>query len=123
MAEGGEGADQQSPPAAGEAGVVARGHPAWRDWAGGLPDEVLEIVARKVVAQNEAEWAAKLQEGGWPKWEIRERMADRKRDGNCLFVSARVCKGWRKAQLKVGGPLRTRVPSDVVLPGSVALVK
>ena len=36
---------------------------------------------------------------------------------------ALVCKGWRKAQLKVGGPLRTRVESDVILPGSVALVK
>ena len=51
-------------------------------------------------------------------------MAQRKRDGNCcLFVFARVCKGWRKAQLKVGGPLRTRVYSDVILPGSVALAK
>ena len=36
---------------------------------------------------------------------------------------ARVCKGWRRAQRKVGGPLRTRVASDVVLPGQVALVK
>ena len=50
-------------------------------------------------------------------------MAKRKREGNCLFVFARVCKGWRKAQLKVGGPLRTRVMSDVILPGSVALAK
>ena len=47
----------------------------------------------------------------------------RKRDSNCLFIFARVCKGWRKAQLKVGGRLRTRVRSDVILPGSVALVK
>ena len=53
---------------------------------------------------------------------IQEQMAKRKRDGNCLFVFARVCREWRKAQLKVGGPLRTRVPSDVILPGSVALV-
>ena len=36
---------------------------------------------------------------------------------------ARVCKPWRKAQLKVGGPLRTRVKSDVLLPGRVALAK
>merc|ERR1739848_450275 len=43
--------------------------------------------------------------------------------GNCLFVFARVCKPWRKAQLKVGGPLRTRVMSDVAMPGRVALVK
>ena len=47
----------------------------------------------------------------------------RERDGKCLFVFARVCRGWRKAQLKVGGPLRTRVESDVILPGQVALVK
>ena len=50
-------------------------------------------------------------------------MAEGKRDGNCLFVFARVCKAWRKAQLKVGGRLRTRVLSDVILPGQVALVK
>ena len=50
-------------------------------------------------------------------------MAKRQRDGNCLFMFARVCKHWRKAQLKIGGPLRTRVASDVVLPGSVALAK
>ena len=48
-------------------------------------------------------------------------MAWRKFDG--LFVFARVCKEWRKAQLKVGGPLFTRVGSDVLLQGSVALVK
>ena len=54
---------------------------------------------------------------------IQEKMAKRKRDGNCLFIFARVCKEWRKAQLKVGGPLCTRVRSDVFLPGSVALVK
>ena len=40
-----------------------------------------------------------------------------------LFIFALVCKPWRKAQLKVGGPLRTRLDSDVILPGSVALVK
>ena len=32
-------------------------------------------------------------------------------------------KKWRKAQLKVGGRLRTRVHSDVILPGQVALAK
>merc|ERR1719198_31379 len=51
-------------------------------------------------------------------------MAERKRKGTCcLFVFALVCKPWRKAQLKVGGPLRSRVCSDVILPGRVALVK
>ena len=98
-----------------------------RDWAGGLPDEVVEKVAAKVVAQTEAGWAAWLKEWGpnyWTEERIRERMAERQRDGNCcLFVFARVCKQWRKAQLKVGGPLRTRVWSDVILPGRVALAK
>ena len=58
----------------------------------------------------------------WTEEEIREMMAKRKRDGNCLYIFARVCKGWRKAQGKVGGPLRTRVCSDVILPGRVELV-
>ena len=39
------------------------------------------------------------------------------------FMFARVCKGWRKAQLKVRGPLRIRIISDVIAPGSVALAK
>ena len=95
----------------------------WRDWAGGLPDEVLATVAGKVVAQTEAGWAAQLKAWDYSEGEIQEIMAYRKRKGNCLFVFARVCKGWRKAQLKVGGRLRTRVRSDVLLPGNVALVK
>ena len=95
-----------------------------RDWAGGLPDEVLETVARKVVAQTEAGWAAQLKQWGRSEEKIQEEMAKRKRDGNCpLFVFARVCKDWRKAQLKVGGPLRTRVESDVIMPGQLALLK
>ena len=96
---------------------------AWRDWAGGLPAEVLATIAGKVVAQTEAGRAAWLKEWGWTEEEIQKEMAQRKADGNCLFVFARVCKQWRKAQLKVGGPLRTRVKSDVILPGSVALAK
>ena len=116
------GADQALP-TAGEAGVLAPGDEGWRDWAGGVPAEVLEKVAGKVVAQTEAGWAAHLKEWGWSEERIQEEMAKRKRKGNCLFVFARVCKGWRKAQLKVGGPLRTRVHSDVILPGRVALVK
>ena len=94
-----------------------------RDWAGGLPADVLMKVAGKVVAQTEAGWAAQLKEDGWMEWEIQDKIAGRKRNGNCLFVFARVCRGWRKAQLKVGGRLRTRVESDVLLPGSVALAK
>ena len=96
-----------------------------RDWAGGLPADVLMTVAGKVVAQTEARWAAQLKvdHPNWPEKHILAEMEKRKRDGNCLFVFARVCKPWRKAQLKVGGPLRTRVKSDVILPGSVALAK
>ena len=96
----------------------------WRNWAGVLPDEVLEKVAAKVVAQTEAGWAAQLKEDGWTEGNIQGNLGYRKGNGNCpLFVFARVCKGWRKAQLKVGGQLRTRVLSDVILPGSVALAK
>ena len=100
-----------------------RRDPAWRDWAGGLPDEVLAKVAGTLVAQTETGWAAQLKEWGWDEEHIQERMEEWKREGNCLFVFARVCKGWWKAQLKVRGPLRTRVYSDVIPPGSVALVK
>ena len=100
--------------------------PNWRDWAGGLPAGLLEKVAGKVVAQTEAGWAAHLKEVNptyWTEERIQEEMAERKHDGNCLFVFARVCKEWRKAQLKVGGPLRTRVESDVLLPGRAELAK
>ena len=34
----------------------------WRDWAGGLPADVLGKVVGKVVAQTEVGWAAKLRE-------------------------------------------------------------
>ena len=63
-------------------------------------------VAGKLVAQTEAGWAAFLKEvfGRSEKY-IQRKMAKRERDGNCLFVFARVCKNWRRAQLKVGGPL------------------
>jgi len=84
---------------------------------------VLAKVAGKVVAETEAGWAARLEEWGRSEEYIQENMAKRKSDGNCLFLFARVCKHWRKAQLKVGGPLRTRVWSDVIAPGSVTLAK
>ena len=102
---------------------AVRRDPAWRDWAGGLPAEVLAKVAEAVVAQNEAGWAAHLKVLGCSDQYIQGKMAKRKRDGNCLFVFARVCKEWRKAQLEVRGPLRTRVESDVIVPGRVALAK
>ena len=109
----------------------ARLDPNWRDWAG-LPEVLLVKVAGTLVAQTEAGWAGWLKESAWSEKlrkfgkdeeEVELLMAKRKRDGNCLFVFARVCKPWRKAQLKVGGRLRTRVLSDVIMPGSVALAK
>ena len=68
-------------------------------WWAGLLEVLLVNVAGKLVALTEAAWAAQLNE--WGNWEeeIQEKMAELKRDGNCLF--ALVCKGWRKAQLKV----------------------
>ena len=100
MAEAGAGADQ-GPPAAGEAGTLVPGDEEWRDWAG-LPEHLLMKVAGKLVAQTEAGWAARLKEWDLTEARIQEKMAKRKRDGNCLFVFALVCKGWQKAQLKVG---------------------
>ena len=124
-----------------EDAVKAAGGPElWRDWGNrfgeGLPEEVLEKVAEKVVAGTEAAWAAWLKKFALPivssvsprkigdeeAW-VESVMKRRKREGNCLYVFARVCTEWRKAQLKVGGPLRSRVPSDVILPGQVGLVK
>ena len=102
---------------------AAKQDPNWRDWAG-LPEDLLEKVAGALVAQTEAGWAARLKEDpDWEEFGIQREMAKRKRDGNCLLVVALVCKPWRKAQLKVGAPLCTRVWSDVILPGSVALAK
>ena len=108
--------------------VEAAGGPeVWRDWGNafgeGLPDEVLAKIGTALVAQTEAGWAADLKDMGNSEEEIQEEMAKRKRDGNCLFVFALVCRGWRKAQLKLGGPLLTRVLSDVAMPGSMALAK
>ena len=122
MAGAGAGAGQGSsgPQAPGMTGGAAPR--ARSDWAN-LPADLLGKVAETLVAQNEAGWAAQLREWGWPEGQLQERIAKRKRDGNCLFVFARVCKQWRKAQLKVGGPLRTRVKSDVLLPGQVGLAK
>ena len=99
--------------------------PAWRDWGNacgeGLPAEVLAMIAEEVVAQTEAGWAAYLKEDlDWTEEQIQRKMAQRKRDGNYLFVFGRVCTEWRKAQLKVRGRLRSQVESDVLLPGSVA---
>ena len=121
--DGGEAAEAERQRALQQATEAAKRDPAWRDWAGGLPEEVLEAVAGAVVAQTEAAWAGHLGAWGRHPERIQKKLAERKRDGNCLFVFARVCREWRKAQLKVGGPLRTRVRRDVLLPGRVALAK
>ena len=118
----GAGAGQGSPVSQAPGSAGGRDPEEPRDWAG-LPADLLVKVAGKVVAQTEAGWAAKFEEDGWVEEDIQEVMGQRKRDGNCLFIFARVCKNWRKAQIKVGGRLCTRVESDVIGPGSVALAK
>ena len=112
------------------AAEVASRDPGWRDWGAvlaqnSLPAEVLEKIAGTHSAQTEAMQAAYLKERrpDWSEREIQREMAKRKREGNCLFIFARVCKDWRNAQLKVGGRLCTRVESDVLLPGSAALAE
>ena len=123
MAGAGAGADQGPgvPQTPGEAGPG--GPRPGSDWAG-LPADLLVKVAGTLVAQTEAGWAARLKGQGFLEEQIQWRMEEREADGNCpLFMFARVCKGWRKAQLKVRGPLRIRIISDVIAPGSVALVK
>ena len=122
MAGAGAGAElgPEGPQAPGAAGGGDPG--AGSDWAN-LPADLLEKVASTLVAQNEAVEAARLKELGWNEGEIQCKMEQRKLEGNCLFVFARVCKPWRKAQLKVGRRMCIRVESDVIMPGSVALAK
>ena len=118
----GAGADPEGPEVPGDAAAAA---PEARSGWAGLPEHLLMKVAGKAVAQTEAGWAAR-RKALYPiltEEYIQAEMAGRKRQGNCLFVFAMVCKPWRKAQLKVGGPLLTRVKSDVIMPGSVALAK
>ena len=125
MAGAGAGADQGSPVLNAPGAAPGSSPEELRNWAG-LPEDLLVRVAGALVAQTEAAWAAwlKEEEPDWTEERLQKHMAWRKRVGNCpLFVFAMVCKPWRKAQLKVWGPLRTRVKSDVLLPGRVALVK
>ena len=122
MAGAGEGEGPGSPRSQTPGTTRGGGPRAGPDWAG-LPEHLLMKVAGKVVAQTEAGWTAKLKEDGFSEGNIQDMMGYRKRNGNCLFIFARVCKPWWKAQLKVGGKLRTRVKSDVIAPGRVGLVK
>ena len=129
MARAAGSTDRGPSPAVGELGArvaaatLEEESDPWRDWAGGVPQEVLAMIGEALVAQKEAAWAAQQKRNGYNEGYINERLEERKSEGRCLFVFAMVCKPWRKAQLKVGGPLRTRVKSDVLLPGRVALVK
>ena len=108
--------------------AVARagGAEVWRDWGNrfgeGLPAEVLAKIAETHAAQAEADWAAGLKRRD-PDWWTEERIQEETAKGNCLFAFAMVGKAWRKAQLAVGGRLCTRVESDVIGPGRVALAK
>ena len=108
--------------------AVARagGPEVWRDWGNrfgeGLPADVLAKIAETHAAQAEADWAAGLKRRD-PDWWTEERIQEETAKGNCLFAFAMVGKAWRKAQLAVGGRLCTRVESDVIGPGRVALAK
>ena len=95
------------------------------DWAGGLPIDVLAKIAETVVAQKAGSAVPDFIELGSNEYgDLLQYMPVKlKRQGSSLFPFAMVCKGWRKAQLKVGVPLRTRVSSDVIPPGRVELVK
>ena len=126
----------------------ARLDPSWRDWAGGLPVEVLAKVAKSLVttetrghgqtllavtcegwrtgldiAKAQARGSWRDWAGGMPADVLAKVWQTLKHDGRGLFVSAGVCTGWRDVQRRLGGPLRARVHSDVILPGRVALVK
>ena len=115
--------------------------PEERDWAGGLPPEVLGKVVEKLVALAEPS-AAKLKRGRWSETRIQEIVALRKVKGISLFAFMRVCTGWRTsvpevdqrklwpprtrsdtARVQAMGRLCTRWESDVIAPGRVALVK
>ena len=113
-------------PPGSQASRAAGGEPrdpgAGPDWTG-LPADVLAKVAGKVVALNEAGWAAYLRADRIGRWAIERKLQERQAQGHCLFRFAMVCKAWREAQLKVGGKMQSRALSDVVLPGRVALAK
>ena len=129
--------DRRSPSlAARQAAAAAAGvaPEAWRDWGGRLgnelPVDVLAVIAKKFVALNDATYAALLQyqDDNDPfqdeddyvderEQHKQKQLAARKRESASrgLFIFAMVCKGWRAAQLRVGGPLRTLIMSDVFL--------
>ena len=91
--------------------------------------DVLAKVAEKFVALRTAAWLKKQREGipiSTSEEEIQELMEWIKTEGSPsegLFAFAMVGRQWRKAQLKIGGPLRTGVRLDAILPGRAALAK
>ena len=90
----------------------------WRDWVEGLPPDILLAILHKVVRSEEAAFAVRCKHD--PTLASKP-LSDEPTAAHGLLAFAMVCKGWRKAQLKVG-PLRSRV-SDVMAKGSVELLE
>ena len=103
--------------------AVRPGDRSYRDWAGGLPADVLVAIATKLATEREDAYEAALEDLEYSKRGIREAMQKRAEDGHCLFPFAMVCKQWWKAQVRVGRRMCTRVEQDVIVPGRVELVK
>ena len=99
-----------------------RGPRTGPDWAA-LPEDLLVKVAATLVAQKAAAEEAWLKEQGVSEEGLQRTLAIRKLDGPSLFAFAMVCKPWRRAQRKVGGPLRSRAVADVILTGRLDVVK
>ena len=92
MSGAGAGAElgPEGPQAPGAAG--GGGPRAGPDWAN-LPADLLGKVAATLVAQNEAPYAAWLKGVlGDSEEYIQKKLEERKREGNCLFMFARVCR-------------------------------
>ena len=106
-----------------EAPAPGPGDRSYRDWAGGLPADVLVAIATKLATEREEAYEAALEDLEYSKRGIREAMQIRAEDGHCLFPFAMVCKQWHRAQVRVGRRMCTRVEQDIVVPGRVELVK
>ena len=113
--------------------------PAWRDWAEGLPDDVLAKIATAIVRQADAAFIEsriqRIKTWNNPQNKPSDYFehitntranlykAQRAKPGRSLFVFATVCKRWRTVQQIVGNPLRSHAVTDVVRHGRVALAK
>ena len=105
---------------------AAGGTKVWRDWGSkygeGLPEKVMEKIARKVSAGEDADCVSSLRRMCYSEPGVRLGLEKRKAKGHSLFGFAMVCKGWRKVQLKVGGGLFTST-RDIVWKGRPRLVE